>query len=129
MDITINSNLADNIIAVVEAICDKFGIVFDWSAENILPKIQSLIARFAIYRVWMFASVFCFFLVIFIISMIVLSKTKKYSGLNDIAIIVSIFSFIITISLGIICAIHIPRCLNFPELELYDWAKNSGFLK
>lgn len=56
MDITIKSNIVDNIVDIINALCEKFGIALDWSAENILPKVKELISRFAAYRISVYSA-------------------------------------------------------------------------
>lgn len=34
--------VSDQIINVLDSICDKFGIAFDWTQENVLPYLQEL---------------------------------------------------------------------------------------
>ena len=123
MDITISSNIADTIIAVINSLCEKFGIVFDWSAENILPKVQDLITRFAQYRTSMFLSFLIGALVLLVLSFVWYKLSDEETAL----VFVVIFSILFFI-FGILCAVHIPRCVHLPELELYRWASNNGFL-
>lgn len=35
-------NVSDQLISVLNALCEKFGIVIDWSQKNILPYAQEL---------------------------------------------------------------------------------------
>ena len=51
MEITVNTNLADSIVKIVNDICEKFGIVFDWTSANVWPKLQELMVKFISYRV------------------------------------------------------------------------------
>lgn len=45
-------SISDQIIAVINDLCDKLGIAIDWSAENILPKVEELCAKYISYEVW-----------------------------------------------------------------------------
>ena len=42
--------MSDEIIKVIDELGKRFGIVIDWSNENVLPYIQELARRFIIYR-------------------------------------------------------------------------------
>lgn len=41
--------MAEEIIQVIDALCSKFGIAIDWSAENVIPYITELSSRYANY--------------------------------------------------------------------------------
>lgn len=41
--------MAEQIIQVIDALCSKFGIAVDWSAENVIPYITELSSRYANY--------------------------------------------------------------------------------
>lgn len=41
--------VSTQIIEVIEALCKQFGIAIDWTSENIIPYIQTLIERYANY--------------------------------------------------------------------------------
>jgi len=45
-------NVSDQIIAVINDLCEKLGIAIDWSAENILPKVEELCAKYISYEIW-----------------------------------------------------------------------------
>lgn len=45
-------NISDQIIAVINDLCEKLGIAIDWSAENILPKVEELCAKYISYEIW-----------------------------------------------------------------------------
>ena len=42
---------SNQIIAVLDAICEKFGIVIDWTASNIMPYLQDLCKRIVSYKI------------------------------------------------------------------------------
>jgi len=44
--------VSDQIIAVIEALCEKFGVVIDWTSANVLPYIEQLAGRFIQYEIW-----------------------------------------------------------------------------
>lgn len=41
--------MADQIIQVIESLCDKFGIAVDWTVEGLTPVITELVDRYARY--------------------------------------------------------------------------------
>lgn len=45
------SQISDEIIKVLDALCDKFGIAVDWSSENVLPYIETLMNKCVDYEI------------------------------------------------------------------------------
>lgn len=39
----------NEIISVIDTLCEKFGIAIDWSTENVFPAVQELISRYSKY--------------------------------------------------------------------------------
>lgn len=44
-------NISDQIIAIINDLCKKLGIVIDWSAENVLPKVEELCTKYIKYEI------------------------------------------------------------------------------
>lgn len=67
------------IIEVINAICEKFGIVLDWSNENVWPYLQDLMGRFINYTICIeVATIILFGLGIFICYKITYTIYKHY---------------------------------------------------
>lgn len=45
-------NVSDQIIAVLNDLCTKFGIAIDWTAENILPQITNLCEKYVRFEIY-----------------------------------------------------------------------------
>lgn len=41
--------MSNEIISVINALCDKLGIAVDWTSENVMPQVQYLVDRYARY--------------------------------------------------------------------------------
>ena len=70
--------MADEIIKVIDALSQKFGVVIDWSSQNVTPYIQNLMERFIKYQnikaiMWIIIS-----LIFIIVPSIVMVKTIKW---------------------------------------------------
>ena len=46
---------SEEIIKVIDELCKKFGVVIDWTSQNVLPYLQELAHRIAIYKITMSA--------------------------------------------------------------------------
>lgn len=44
--------MGSEIIKVLDALCDKVGIVIDWTSENILPQLEELSCKLVSYELW-----------------------------------------------------------------------------
>lgn len=38
-----------DIVSVLDALCDRVGIAIDWSSENIAPQLEAFVARYGTY--------------------------------------------------------------------------------
>ena len=43
--------VSDQIIAVLDSLCVKFGIVIDWTQENVLPYVMEIAKKFITYEI------------------------------------------------------------------------------
>ena len=41
----------NKVVEVINALCEKFGIVFEWTNKNILPYVEDLIGRFIKFEI------------------------------------------------------------------------------
>jgi len=126
--------VSNQIIAVLDAICEKFGIVIDWTASNIMPYLQDLCHRIVAYEIatsaaWIILQVVIVFLAFYI-------RNKKIRPLaeaddDDYSLVVAtvICAIIATIAIAVICvqAVDIIKALTIPEITIYKFAK--PFLK
>lgn len=126
--------VSNQIIAVLDAICEKFGIVIDWTASNIMPYLQDLCKRIVSYEIatsvaWIILQVFIVVLAFHIrnkkVKPIAESDGDDYSlsGYTIVCAIITVIAFIV------ICvqAVDIVRAFTIPEITIYKFAK--PFLK
>ena len=120
--------VSNQIIAVLDAICEKFGIVIDWTASNIMPYLQDLCHRIVAYEIatsaaWIILQVVIVFLAFYI-------RNKKIRPLaeaddDDYSLVVAT----VICAIAVICvqAVDIIKALTIPEITIYKFAK--PFLK
>ena len=126
--------VSNQIIAVLDAICEKFGIVIDWTASNIMPYLQDLCKRIVSYEIATSAAWIVLQVVIVVLAFHIRNKKVKpiaesdgddysLSGYTVVCAIITVIAFIV------ICvqAIDIVRALTIPEITIYYFAK--PFLK
>ena len=126
--------VSNQIIAVLDAICEKFGIVIDWTASNIMPYLQDLCKRIVSYEIatsvaWIILQVLVVVLAFYILN----KKIKPLSeeeGDDYFLAISSVACGVATlIAIVVICfqVADIIKALTIPEITVYYFAK--PFLK
>ena len=116
--------ISSQIIEVLDDLCRRFGIVIDWSAENVMPYLQELAGKFvsweiATSKMWIVAMIVM--LIVGVILFIVDIKTGFADGFC------SIFGFCLAAFAigGIIYQTHdILTCVHFPEKMIFDYVSN-----
>lgn len=68
-------SVSDQIISVIDQLCEKFGIAVDWSSETIIPYLEDLVYRFAMYR--MISTLLTYF-ILFVVFGLIIFFTYKY---------------------------------------------------
>ena len=118
--------VSSEIIEVLDYLGEKFGIAIDWTSNNVLPYLQTLVDKFIQWEistsiVWIVIAAFV------IVAMIVLINLKGIREINEetygmlwIPIIVLIIVSFIVICIQIF---DIIECNVFPEKALYDFIK------
>lgn len=126
----IQTTVADQIIQVINDLCQKFGIVIDWSAENLIPVAEHLGGRIMNWCIAenIFGIVFCAILVAvgIVVAVKTYGKCKGYGGYETIVIL----STAITLIGGAgfcVSTFDIVKCLTFPELRIFEYIQ--GFMQ
>ena len=124
-------NVSEQIINVLDNLCQKFGIVIDWSAQNVLPYVKELMARFIN---WEIATSIIWIVVGVIMAIIGISTTRHiwkrrdtydYFGDPDEGITWGFFASIVLTAIGVL--IILPQCFDIveaiylPEKTVYDF--------
>ena len=45
-------SFSSQFIEVLDALCAKFGIVIDWTSQNVMPYLTDLATRLVSYEIW-----------------------------------------------------------------------------
>lgn len=123
--------MSDQIIAVLDNICTKFGIVIDWTSENVVPYVTELAGKFITYEIATSVA-WCLML---LASMFAEYKFYKHwqkiyhedeydttvefmYGLSIIVLIVLLFSSVIFIPMQLF---DIIECITFPEKAIFEY--------
>lgn len=123
-------NISEQIINVLDALCEKFGVAIDWTAANVLPYVQDLCGRIITYLIATDIATIILITIGFIISLFIFKFCfKKYKECDrwddEDWQVGSIFSGVITCLLGVASIIVIPMAImeiiqacTIPELTI-----------
>lgn len=114
--------VSDQIIAVLNDLCAKFGVAIDWSTENVVPYVTELCDRYIRYEI---ATSVAWALIVTIVPAILLIIAHKYSD-EDVSIPCNIIGWVgaviafITVSFQIF---DIIECVTIPEKTIFEYVR------
>lgn len=133
------STVSNQIVEILDALCEKFGIAIDWTSQNVLPYAQELMRKAVRYELWTsiawivvlgIAAGICWVVVWKISKKNELDFGKAYlDGMETIAlffIIVEIFLTLVFIVVTIFQVFDIITCLTFPEKIILNMLKTMA---
>lgn len=132
--------VSDQIIAVLDNLCEKFGLAIDWTSETILPHITVLAEHLVTYEIWKSAASIVMMVFWTIVSIILTKKfyptfKKKieenrhsYSDFWEMASVFVCIGLALLWLGALICisvnTMQIIKCLTFPELFIFEYIQN-----
>lgn len=126
--------MGDEVVKILNALCEKFGIAIDWSSQNIIPYIQLLSKRCVNYEIgtsimWFVIGVVMIFIGIILVKCVLLKRelirkiADNYFDVDDLRI-VCIFLIVVCFVVGITVIIQqtydIITCFTFPERIVFN---------
>ena len=133
--------VSDQIIQVLDALCEKFGIVVDWTSANVVPYVATLCTKLVSYEIWTSAAIIAFMVVLCIASIIATKicypTFKKGWKANSesfcdcgwqVASICAVIGLVILYSVAIGCIgdeiMDIIKCATFPEMYVFEYVQS-----
>lgn len=128
--------VSEQIIEVLNALCEKFGVTIDWTADNVLPYVESLTHKFIACEIATSVFLILFMTILttasFLVSKKIYAKYKdtkddytnwdivNVAGANVAGWTITICSTLaLVVTIG--CQIHdIITCATFPEMMLFE---------
>ena len=123
-------NVSDQIIQVLDALCEKFGLAVDWSGKNVIPYLKELSTRIISWEIatsilWIVIGVVM--TIIGIIGATYIWKQKDeytYFGDMDEGITWFFIASIMLAGVGVLCVLFqcfdIVEAIYLPEKIFYD---------
>lgn len=129
--------VSSQIIEVFNEICNKFGIVIDWSADNIFPYLTELVNRIALFVIGKetVSVVICGIMIV--VGTIIFWYIKKNNqDIGTEKLMLYVFFVIVLYFIGFFwgynAVVKIIQAKTLPELVVFEYIKNiwnSGLLK
>lgn len=125
--------VSQQIIEVIDTLCQKFGIAINWTSDNILPYVEDVaknVVRYEFCTSVLYSVVFATTMCIFILLSKPIWKWFKIDEpADDESIGLAGTFFVIFLICAIICfvlllsqLVDIVTCFTFPEKVVYDMA-------
>ena len=122
-------NVSDQIIQVLDNLCEKFGLAIDWTSENVLPYITTLCTKLVTWEIWTSVAWMVFAVVASIIWIVILrvyrsaikNSLSNAGNLGIIACLGSMIIFIGTILTVGLQTFDIIKCVTFPEMFIFEY--------
>lgn len=114
--------ISSQIIEVLNDICKKFGIVIDWSQENILPYLQELAGKYISWEIatsvaWLIGA--AIIIVVGIILLVVDIKCFGFCGMSVVGVLLWLVALVVIAEQ----INDILTCKYFPEKQIVEYVK------
>ena len=114
--------MSDEIIKILDNLCERFGIAIDWSSQNVLPYLEDLITRYVKYEIstsvfWLIIGVLLFATALILIYVFRRKDIDFVSYVYPFLIIVGSAGFIIIIAQ----TLDIITCCTIPEKMIFEY--------
>ena len=123
--------VSDQIINVLDALCEKFGMAIDWTSANVIPYITTLCTKLISYEIWTSVAWMAIMIVLSIIWIIILRvfRAPIQESFEDYGLLSGfIIGGSICLGIGVIAVIgtqifDIIKCTTFPEMYVFEYVQ------
>lgn len=128
--------VSEQIIQVLDTLCEKFGLAIDWTSENVVPYLTTLCTKLITYEIWSSVATIIEGIVLGIVCVILVKKLYPVfkNGIENDRLnydygwrIGSVFAIVGLVVFGVvfICVLennvtNIIKCVTFPELVIVE---------
>ena len=124
--------VSEQIIQVIDVLCEKFGLAIDWTSENVIPYITVLCEKLVNWEIWSSVAWIGIMTVLSLVTAIIATKCRVFSldfidewdvggCLLCVAFVALWFATILCIGTQIF---DIIKCYTFPEMFLFEYITN-----
>lgn len=131
--------VSEQIIQVVNVLCEKFGIAIDWTNDNVIPYLEVLCRKLITYKTYI-SITWMVIMILFSVGSIIaakklapifkkgLEKQNRYECgwdiLTGFAITVLICFNLTTVIVAVTQIMDIIKCLTFPEMYVFEYVSS-----
>lgn len=126
--------VSEQIIQVLDALCEKFGMAIDWTGENVIPYVTTLCTKLITYEIWTSVALMAIMVTLSILSIIPIKTLYPALKRRLDEFDYSFVSIFISVALAalylatIICVgvqiMDIIKCVTFPELFVFEYVQS-----
>lgn len=112
--------VSSQIIEVLNDLCTKFGMVIDWSQENVLPYVQTLLTKFISWEIatsWVWICIALFM----ILSGVALVIFDQINWDTEVFTCIGVSIVLGSLVILVVQIFDIVECKVFPEKTVYDY--------
>lgn len=135
-------SVSNEIIKVLDAIAEKFGLAIDWTAENVIPYLEQLCGKYINYEIVTSIIWFVLGLILIVLGFVFIKSFNKYYDMSKdtekyyscqrdeyetmafIYGILIILCFLFGIGIALEQMFDVATCLTFPEKMLIEEIKS-----
>ena len=110
--------MSKEVINILDALCEKFGIVIDWTSANVIPYLQELCGKFIKWEIATSIAWIVIGIIIAIISIIILKADLE--GMELFFFVIGMAAAVVIIGTN---TFDIIECCTFPEKVIYDYVR------
>ena len=136
--------ISEQIIQVIDALCEKLGLAVDWTSANVIPYLTTMCERLIAYEIWTSVFYIGMMTTLAIAGVLatkrllpVFKKGLEEQGYGDVGwSIASFFAIAGLVALYVVafCVIAVQvediiKCVTFPEMYVFEYVQsliNSG---
>ena len=112
--------VSDEVIKILEYLCDKIGVTIDWTNNNVLPYLEQLCGKFVKWEIgtsiaWIVLTI------IAVIITLIFSKVVDWEGVESVIFWCVVVAAVIVIGCK---TFDIIECYTFPEKAIYDYIQS-----
>lgn len=123
--------VSDQIIQVLDALCEKFGVAIDWTSANVIPYLTTLMGKLIQWEIWSSVAYIVFAVIGFIVCVVVGKYCAKNIDELDVVgalgVALAVVCGIVAIGALVTQIMDIIKCCTFPEIFIFEYVQ--GLIK
>lgn len=113
-------NVAVQITTIIDYICTKLGIAFDWTADNVMPYLTECMTKYTNWKTTLYLVLTIIGGVLLIGGIVLCIVGDQTRG--DITVDIGILYLLVGVPMFFVAGYFLIKIVNFPELCFIEWA-------